>query len=238
LNKNITSNLLCEFLGSMLLVSATTSSVVMFTNVLEANKALMLFANAVATAFVLIALIEIFGKISGAHFNPIVSVIVWLEKGITATKALWYILTQIIGGFCGIVLTHLMFWGELVEIQSGVLAISENARGGVSVYIGEIVGSFVLVLAILLLGYTKSKRASVTIGFLVGGKIMATSSTMFANPQVTIARMFTGFSSGIRPSDAAIFVLMQFVGAFLAYLVYRVITPQEVYYKPKSKKEI
>jgi len=210
--------LLSEFLGSMFLVMAAISSIILFTVVLDSHISVAIVANAIAVAFVLCALIEMFGPISGAHFNPVVTVVMAINKGIAAGKAALFIIVQVAGGIVGTVFSHLMFYEEM----GGVLFVSDKVRNG-HVYFGEVVGTFILVLAILVLVELKSARIPIVIGLLVGGQLMSTSSTMFANPQVTIARVFTSSISGIRPFDALIFIIMQFIGGFLAYAVYRII---------------
>jgi len=207
--------LFAEFLGSMFLVMAAVSSMIFFTYVLESNKSIAILANALSVAFVLCALIEMFGSVSGAHFNPVVTLVMLLDKKINAGKAALFLLVQTAGGITGTALTHLMFWDE-----KGVLfSVSENVRS--HAYFGEVIGTFILILAILMLVKGKSTHVPMMVGFLVGGQLMATSSTMFANPQVTIARMLTSSTSGIRPMDALVFIVMQVIGALLAYAVYR-----------------
>jgi len=208
--------LLAEFIGSMLLVMAAISSIILFTVVLDSHISVAIVANAIAVAFVLSTLIEMFGPISGAHFNPVVTVVMMIHKNITAGKAVMFIIVQIIGGVLGTIFTHLMFYDHM----GGVFFVSDKVRGG-HIYFGEVVGTFILVLAILVLVKVKSSKISIIIGLLVGGQLMSTSSTMFANPQVTIARIFTSSISGIRPIDAMVFIVMQFVGGLLAYAVYR-----------------
>jgi len=218
------SELSAEFIGSMFLVMAAISSMILFTSVFESNKSVAVLANAITVAFVLCALIEIFVPVSGAHFNPVVTLIMAFEKKVSAVKAVLFILIQIAGGLTGTILSRLMFLGEM----GSVLAVSNTIRSDY-VYFGEIVGTFILVFAILMLVKTKSSKIPITLGFLVGGQLMATSSTMFANPQVTIARMFTNSAAGIRPFDGLIFIVMQIIGALLAYVVYKLIFSKNTY---------
>jgi len=210
--------LLAEFIGSMFLVMTAVSSMMMFTYVLEAPKGVAVFANAVSVSFVLCVLIEMFNPISGAHFNPVVTMVMLLEKKIEPLKALAYVLCQFVGGIAGTMFSHLMFFDEV----GGLFSISDNVRSGY-VFFGEFFGTFILVLAILMLAVAKSGRMPIIIGFLVGSQVMATSSTMFANPQVTLARMFTDTVSGIRPIDGMVFIAVQVMGALLAYVVWRVV---------------
>ena len=210
------SELFAEYLGSMFLVMAAISSMILFTSVFGSPKSIAVIANALAVAFVLIALIEMFAPISGAHFNPVVTLVMFLEKRVTAAKAALFVFVQIVGGLTGTALSRLMFLDEVGSIFS----VSQIPRTSY-VYFGEIFGTFILVLAILVLVKAKSIRLPVVVGFLVGGQLLATSSTMFANPQVTIARIFTNSAAGIRPEDAMIFIVMQIIGALLAYVIYR-----------------
>jgi len=212
------SELSSEFLGSMFLVMAAISSMIMFTEVFESSKSIAVLANAVAVAFVLCALIEMFGSISGAHFNPVVTMVMFFEKKIGTLKAVLFMLFQFIGGIVGAMLSHLMFLDDV----GSILAVSDNVRTEY-MFFGEIFGTFILVLAILLLVKTGSNKISIIVGLLVGGQLMSTSSTMFANPQVTVARMFTNTASGIRPINGLIFIVMQLIGALLAYAVYRLV---------------
>ena len=208
--------LLSEFLGSTFLVMAAISPIILFTSVFESSISIAVIANAITVVCVLCVLIEIFGPISGAHFNPVVTFIMLLEKKILSGKALLFILAQVTGGICGTILTHLMFFEEM----GGLLFVSDTSRANY-IYFAEIIGTFILVLAVLILVKRGSGKTSVIIALLVGGQLMATSSTMFANPQVTIARMLTNSAAGIRPFDGLFFIIMQFTGALLAYAVYR-----------------
>ena len=219
MSKRISLNeLIAEFLGSMFLVMAAISPMILFYSALESHIGVALIANALAVAFVLYALIEIFGGISGAHFNPVVTMVMAFEKKCGAMKSILFILFQIVGGIVGTILTHLMFFDEV----GGLMFVADITRNG-HMYFAEIIGTFILVFAILALVKTKSSRIPLIVALLVGGQIMITSSTMFANPQVTLARMFTNSVAGIRPLDGLVFIAMQLIGALLAYVVYRFI---------------
>ena len=222
--QSLWGELVAEFLGSMFLVMAAVASMIMFTEVFRATKAVAVLANAIAVAFVLCALIEMFGPISGAHFNPVVTMVMLFEKKIGAVKAALFILFQFAGGITGTALSRLMFLDDV----GSILAISDNVRNEY-VFFGEIFGTFILVLAILLLVKVGSDKISIIVGLLVGGQLMSTSSTMFANPQVTVARMFTNTVSGIRPIDGLIFIAMQIIGALLAYTIYRLVFANKIY---------
>jgi len=217
-SKSIHKALIAEFIGSMFLVMASVSSIILFTMVLESHISVALFAHAVTVAFVLFALIEMLGPISYAHFNPVVTMAMVLDKKIDYRNAAMYIPVQIAGGISGVIVSHIMFFDEVGYL----ISIADVVRNDYK-YFSEIIGAFILVLAILLLTKMKLTKASIIVSFLVGGQIMATSSMMFANPQVTIARMFTNTASGIRPFDGMVFIVMQIIGALLAFTVYKLI---------------
>jgi len=223
--KRICKSQLCaEFLGSMFLVMASISSMILLVDVLDAPIGIAVFANAIAVAFVLCALIEIFRPISGAHFNPVVTMVMLLEGRVSALKASLFVLLQFLGGIVGVALSRLMFLNEVGTL----LAVSDNIRNEY-IFFGEILGTFILVLTILLLIKVGSNKISIIVGFLVGGQLLSTSSTMFANPQVTVASMLTDTTSGIRPIDGLVFIAMQLIGALLAYVVYKFIFTNKTY---------
>jgi len=220
--KSTHTALIAEFIGSMFLVMASVSSIILFTMVLESHISVALLAHAVTVAWVLFALIEMLGPISYAHFNPVVTMAMALDKKIDYRKAAMYIPVQIAGGISGVIISHLMFFDEIGYL----ISIADIVRNDYK-FFSEIVGAFILVFAILLLAKVKSSKAPIVVSFLVGGQIMSTSSTMFANPQVTIARMFTNTASGIRPIDGLVFITMQIIGALLAFVVYKLVFSKE-----------
>ena len=212
------SQILSEYLGSLFLVMAAISPIILFHQVLEAGIGMAVLADALAVGFILFALIEIFGPISGAHFNPAVSLAMVLGGKIGWKQASIYILAQVAGGLTGTVFSHLMFYHKIPKL----IAVSEVTRAGGN-YFSELICTFILVLAILLLVHNQSDKISLVVGMLVGGQLIATSSTMFANPQVTFARIFTYAAAGVTPLDGAVFILMQIIGAVLAVLVSKVV---------------
>ena len=215
----IGSQILSEYLGSLFLVMAAIAPIILFHQVLDAEINLTILAGGLAIGFILFTLVEIFGPISGAHFNPAVSLAMVLEGKIGWKQTLIYILAQIAGGLTGTIFSHLMFYHEIPKL----IAVSEVTRTGGN-YFAEILCTFILVLAILLLVHHQSGKLSLVVGMLVGGQLIATSSTMFANPQVTFARMFTYAAAGVKPFDGAMFILMQIIGAMLAVLVFKAVT--------------
>ena len=213
---------LAELLGSMFLVMAAISPIILFYHIIQTDLAIAVLADAVAVAFILMTLIEIFGPISGAHFNPAVTLAMVLQKSITIQKAITYVIVQILGGLLGMLASHLMFYQDIPTL----ITLSTIQRNG-GTYLAEIFGTFILVLTILLLVSYKSKKIPQTVGMLVGGMLIATSSTMFANPQVTIARIFTYAAAGITALDAGVFIIMEVIGATLAVLCYRLIKKEK-----------
>ncbi|MCV6638649.1 aquaporin [Candidatus Albibeggiatoa sp. nov. NOAA] len=209
---------IAEFLGSTFLVMAAIAPVILFHHIIQADISIAVMADALAVGFVLFALIEIFAPISGAHFNPIVSLCMFILQRLSAKDLLIYLSAQFSGGFLGMLGAHLMFYDKLPIL----LEISSVNRNG-GAYPAEIFGTFILVLAILLLVKHGSQRISLVIGLLVAGALLTTSSTMFANPQVTVARMFTYSAAGIQPVDAAFFIVMQVIGMGLAILAWKAI---------------
>jgi glycerol uptake facilitator-like aquaporin len=201
----------CEFIGSIFLVIAAVAPVILFVNVLDAPIWVAVIADALSVGFVLFALIEIFGPICTAYFNPAVTLGMVIAKDISWFQALRYVIAQILGGLTGIFFCHLMFFDKI-----GIIVSVSNIERSGGAYIAEILGTFILALCILSLVHQKSDRVSLVTGLLVGGMLLSTSSTMFANPQVTIARVFTYSDAGIRPYDGIIFVFMQIMAAIIA----------------------
>lgn len=206
----------CEFIGSMFLVIAAVSPMILFLDIFGSTLAVAVVADALAVGFVLFALIEIFGPICTAYFNPAVSFAMAINKELRWIEAARYSFFQILGGITGLLVTHIMYYDSIPKI----IEISEIERSG-GAYIGEILGTFILVLCIMSLVHQRSDRTSLIVGFLVAGMLMATSSTMFANPQVTIARIFTYSAAGIRILDAMVFIVLQFIASALAVFTWK-----------------
>lgn len=214
---------IAEFLGSAFLVMAAIAPVILFHHVIQADIAIAVIADALAVGFVLFALIEMFAPISGAHFNPVVSCCMFILQRMSTKQLFVYLTAQLTGGLLGMFCAHLMFYNHLPIL----VELSTVDRSG-GAYLGEILGTFILVLAILLLVKQQSQRISLVIGLLVAGELLTTASTMFANPQVTIARMFTYSAAGIQPIDGIMFVVMQFIGLGLAVFAWKMIYQTDV----------
>lgn len=198
--------LLAEAVGTMLLLATVVGSGIMGVKLSQGNDAIALLANAGATAGILYVLIVVFGPISGAHFNPAVTLVMRLRGEMDTREALAYIGTQIAAAITGVLLAHAMF--DLPLIQPGI-----HARTGSAQWLSEGVATFGLVLTILL----GIRHRPTAVPALVASYIFAaywfTASTSFANPAVAIARALTQTFAGIRPDDVAGFVLAQLAGA-------------------------
>lgn len=213
---SIGQSVLAEFIGSMFLVIAAISSTILAIDVLEASFALAILMNAIAVALVLFALIETLYPISGAHFNPAVTLAFLFSRDIKAKRAAAYIAAQFAGGFIGVIAAHLMFY----DITPVLLVISENVKAP-GLYFAEVLGTFLLLGVIYGCVRGGSKYISLSVGGVVGGMLITTSSTMYANPVVTFARMFTYAICGIAPLSVLFFVISEIIGAILAVWVFK-----------------
>jgi glycerol uptake facilitator-like aquaporin len=214
----IYAELISEYIGSMFLTMAAITPMILFPEILGSELGVAVLADALAVGFVLAVLIDVFGPISYAHFNPVVSIMVVAIRRMSIRKASVYIIFQLLGGFTGLLASHLMFYHEIPIL----FKVSEINRGGGN-YVGELVGTCILLVAILVLDKYKNPRLGLDIGLLVGGQLLATSSTMFANPMITIVRTFTYSAAGISPLNSVMFIFMQFVGLGFALQVWRIV---------------
>ena len=207
-----------EATGTALLLAAIVGSGIMGDRLAGGNAVLALLANSLATGAALVALILTFGPVSGAHFNPAVTLADASQGGLPWGRAAGYVAAQLSGAVLGVVVAHAMF-------SEPLLMVSTHDRGGVAQVFSEFIATFGLVAVIW--GCSR-RRASIT-PFAVGAYIIAaiwfTASTSFANPAVTIARVFTGTFTGIHPSSVAGFLAGQFAGAFSATWLFRWLTP-------------
>ncbi len=201
--------LLAEGIGTLLLLATVVGSGIMGVKLAQGSDAIALLANAAATAGSLYVLIAILGPVSGAHFNPAVTLAMRLRGQIGTSEALAYMAVQILAAIAGVMLAHAMFGLEL--IQPGI-----HARTGAAQWLSEAVAAFGLLLTILL----GVRHRPAAVPALVAGYIFAaywfTASTSFANPAVTLARSLTQTFAGIRPQDVAGFAIAQFLGALAA----------------------
>ena len=203
-----------EFLGTLFLVATVVGSGIMADNLSMGNQAVALLANAISTGAILYVLIIIFSELSGAHFNPVVSLIMFIMKKINLSDFLLYVFFQIIGGVFGAFLAHFMF-------EMSIIQLSTNVRTGSSQYFSEVIAAFGLVLTILLGLKYKRESVATLVALYITAAYWFTSSTSFANPAVTIARTFTDTFSGIQNSDTVPFIMAQILGGLMAYLVFK-----------------
>ena len=199
--------LAAEALGTGLLVTAVIGSAIMAHNLTQ-DGGVLLLANAIATGAALFVLITIFAPVSGAQFNPAVSVTLALRREITWPACAGFILAQCVGGVAGTLLAHAMF--ELPLWQA-----STHIRTGSAQYLAEGVATFGLILTILG-GQARGANVAVLVAAYITAAYWFTASTSFANPVMALARSLTDTPSGIRPADAPGFVLAEFAGAVLA----------------------
>jgi len=211
--------ILAEFLGTGFLVAAVVGSGIAAARLSPHDTGLQLFENAAATAAALIAVILAVGPVSGAHLNPVVTLADRFFGGVSTREAGGYIGAQLTGGASGAVVANLMFSLPAFELSTKV-------RSGSGLWLGEVVATFGLLLVIF--GVVRSGRGSVApfaVGAYIGGAYFFTSSTSFANPAVTAARMLSDTFAGIAPSSAPAFVGFELLGGGLAVGVIRFLYP-------------
>ena len=210
MNKRLIRKLLAEFVGTCFLVMIVIGSGIMAQN-LSSDQLTILLANTIATGAGLTALIWIFISISGAHFNPAVSLIMFLKKELTLKEFSCFSCFQLMGGFSGAIIANIMFGLEPLQI-------SENERSGFNIYFSELIATFGLIITIL--GVRKMSILAVgpAVGLYISAGYWFTSSTSFANPAVTFARGFSDTFTGINPDFILPFIIFQLIGANLAML--------------------
>jgi glycerol uptake facilitator-like aquaporin len=210
----IKKQLAAECIGTMMLVATVVGSGIMAQALASGNDALALLGNTIATGAILYVLITVLGPISGAHFNPAVSIAFFIRSQIGAKKCLLFILVQIAGGIAGSMLAHLMF--ELPVIQ-----FSEQARSGLAQYFSELVATAGLIGVILGGIASRPHAVPMLVGLYISAAYWFTASTSFANPAVTIARSLSDTFSGISPADMPFFILAQLAAIYPAVMLCR-----------------
>jgi glycerol uptake facilitator-like aquaporin len=210
--------LAAEAIGTALLLAAVVGSGIMADRLSGGNGAIALLANAIATAAALVALILAFGPVSGAHFNPAVSIADASQGGLRWQEIPAYVAMQVAGAVLGVWTAHVMF-GERVFMLSG------HARSGPAQLVSEFVATFGLVSVIRGCSRRRSDAAPFAVAAYIAAAYWFTASTSFANPAVTFARALTDTFAGIRPSDVPGFVVAQFAGAAAATLLFRWLVP-------------
>jgi glycerol uptake facilitator-like aquaporin len=212
------SRIAAEFFGTLLLLASVVGSGIMGERLAAGNIAIALLANALATGGALVALILAFGPISGAHFNPVVTLSDASQGGVSWREVPGYVAAQFVGAMLGVALANGLF-GE------PILSASRHARAGTAQFVSEVVATFGLIAVI----WGVSRRRSAAVPFAVASWIVAaywfTPSTSFANPAVTLARAATDTFAGIRPADVPAFMIAQLIGAILATALFRWMVP-------------
>jgi len=209
--------LVAEALGTGFLLIAVVGSGILGERLCAGNTAIALLANALATAAALYALIEWLAPLSGAHFNPLVTLALMTRGDITACAAAAHVPVQIIGAVIGVGIANAMF-------DMPVFAWSHHARSGPSQWLSEFVSTFGLVGVVWICSRTRPSAVAGVVAAYIGGAFWFTA-TDFANPAVTIARSFTDTFAGIRPSDVAGFIVAEGMGAAAALVVFRWLLP-------------
>lgn len=203
-----------EFLGTAILSATVVGSGIMAQKLSGGNLGLALLCNAIATGAILYVLIELLSPLSGAQFNPVVSLWLSLDNKQTASQSIIFSIAQIAGGIAGCILANAMFDLNLVQISAA-------ARGGAGQWLAEIIATFCLVLIIAGLVKNKPSAVPIAVALYITAAYFFTSSTSFANPAVTIARIFSNTFAGISPVSVFPFIVAQFVGMLLAWRVGR-----------------
>jgi glycerol uptake facilitator-like aquaporin len=206
---SLKQRLFAEALGTALLVATVIGSGIMGERLAAGNVAIALLGNTIATGAILVVLILVFGPISGAHFNPVVSLSFAVQRQLKWTEGLFYSAVQIMGGMAGAVLAHVMF--EMPLIQT-----STHLRTGIGIWTGEFVASFGLLMTIIGCLRNRPEAVPYAVGLFITAGYWFTSSTSFANPAVTIARSLTDTFSGISPNDVPAFIVAQIFGSLAA----------------------
>jgi glycerol uptake facilitator-like aquaporin len=208
----------CEFLGTGFLVAAVVGSGIMGEKLAAGNVAIALLANTIVTGAALVALILTFGPISGAHFNPAVTFVDAMEKGVSWIDAACYLPAQCLGGIAGAIAAHVMF-------QLPVISVSHHARAGSAQLFSEFIATFGLLSVIWGCSRVRSQMVAFAVGAYITAAYWFTASTSFANPAVTIARCLSDTFAGIRPGDVPWFIVAQFLGAVAATILFRWLVP-------------
>ena len=220
-NPPLVRRLLAEFVGTAALLCAVIGSGIMAQRISGGNDGVALLANTLATVFALYVLIETLGPISGAHFNPVVTVVMWLKRQLapenTAVVAIFFIVSQLLGAVAGAALANAMF-------ELPLLHASGHLRGGPGLWLAECVATAGLLFTIL---RAPAGKAPVLVACYIGAAYWFTASTSFANPAAVLGRMFSDSFAGIAPASALGFMLAQCAGAVLGVVLANALSPQK-----------
>lgn len=201
-----------ELLGTAFLVMIVLGSGIMAENLFAGELGLALLANSIATGAGLFVLIQSLGEISGSHLNPVVSMVEMFWGRLKPKDAVYYVIAQMLGAYIGVITTHMMF-------NISVFEFSEVPRPGAHLWFSEIIATFGLICVIALSGKKHVEFAPISVAAYITSAYWFTSSTSFANPAVTLARIFTNTFGGMAPEHYPAFVVSQIIGAVLGYFV-------------------
>jgi glycerol uptake facilitator-like aquaporin len=215
----LAKRVVAEALGTFFLLAAVVGSGIMAERLANGNAALALLANTAATGAALVALIISFAPLSGAHFNPVVTLSFALRHDFHLSEVPFYLVAQLVGGICGDIAVNLMF-------GLPALFASHHARAGLAQLFSEFIATFGLLSVILSASRSTVAVVAIAVGAYITAAYWFTASTAFANPAVTIARCLSDTFAGIRPVDVSGFVLAQFAGGIVATVLFRWLMPE------------
>ena len=205
---------IAEFLGTFFLVATVIGSGIMGDDLSAGNEAVALLGNTIATGAILYVIIKSFENLSGAHFNPIVSIIFYFLKEINSKDLIFYLAIQFVAGLLAVLSIHFIFEQSLLQIAS-------KPRTGMSMFFSEIIASVGLILTILMVRKNNKSNVAISVALFITAGYWFTSSTSFANPAVTLARTFTDTFTGISPESIIYFFSGQLIGLFIALFIYK-----------------
>ena len=211
---------LSEFTGTAMLLATVIGSGIMGETLANGNTAIALLGNTIATGSILYVLITVFGPISGAHFNPAVTIAMLISKKISIKDALIFIILQILGAGLGVMIAHGMFGLEILQISS-------KLRQGPSQGFSEVIATFGLILIIFGGLKVRPEAIPALVGFYITSAYWFTASTSFANPAVTLARSLSNTFAGISPNNISMFISCQFIGMLVALIIIKKIFSSE-----------
>tara|TARA_X000000950_G_scaffold61014_3_gene74153 strand:+ start:5213 stop:5857 length:645 start_codon:yes stop_codon:yes gene_type:complete len=203
-----------EFLGTFFLVATVVGSGIMGENLSPGNTAIALLGNTIATGAILYVIIKSFESLSGAHFNPIVSIVFYFLNEISLRDLISYLIIQFMAGILAVFFIHFIFELNLLQVAS-------NSRVGIAKLVSEIIASFGLILTILMVRESNKSNVAIAVALFITAGYWFTSSTSFANPAVTLARTFTDTFTGISPDSIVYFFSGQLIGLFLALYTFK-----------------
>ena len=206
---DLNRRLAAEIIGTAGLLATVVGSGIMAERLADGNVALALLGNTLPTGAILVVLILVFGPVSGAHYNPAVTLAFVLRRELSVSVAILYVAAQVVGAMLGVVAAHLMF-------EEGIFQLSTTVREGGAQWFSESVATFGLVATILGTLRWRPEAVAYAVGLFITAGYWFTASTSFANPAVTIGRAFTDTFSGIHPGDAPAFIVAQLIGAIVA----------------------